>query len=255
MSGLSPEQLLKHMELPSQPGVFVLGGFEQRVTLYSQQVRALNLVHALLTTERSRRGQRVAVLGGGAAGLTAAAGAALRGCSVTLLEPMHTLLPIFQRSRKRLLHPHLYDWPEKGWDDERARLPVLDWKAGVASDVASQLLRGWNEVCRNHSIELHQGARDIEPLSSSGSSHHLSWYTQQLHDGTFDAVILAVGFGIERTLPGVPPLSYWDDDSLDQPQARPGAFPAACPGLGYGRRWGWWICSEPAWKDSSTSPW
>ena len=218
---LAPRQLLQHMEVPSRPGVFILGSLERRVTLYSQQVRALNLIHALFTTERLKEGQRVAVLGGGAAGLTASAGAALRGCSVTLLEQMHTLLPIFQRSRKRLLHPHLYDWPEEGWANEHAGLPVLDWSADVASEVASQLLRGWEEIRRSHSIDLHLDAKDIEVRSSTDSSHSLAWYTQQLHDDRFDVVILAVGFGLERSTQGVPSLSYWDDDNLDQPQRDP----------------------------------
>jgi tetratricopeptide (TPR) repeat protein len=221
MGNLSPQQVLQHMEVPSQPGIFILGSLERRVTLYSQQVRALNLIHALLTTERLKKGQHVAVLGGGAAGLTAAAGAALHGCSVTVLERMHTLLPIFRNSQKRLLHPHLYDWPEEGWENEHAGLPVLDWSAGVASTVASQILRGWEEICQRHEVELHLDAKDIEVLSSTSSSHPLSWYTKQPHDRKFDVVILAVGFGIERTPQGVPHTSYWDDDPLNQSQRDP----------------------------------
>ena len=35
--------VLPHMRVPGEPAVYVLGSFERRVTLYSQQVRALNL--------------------------------------------------------------------------------------------------------------------------------------------------------------------------------------------------------------------
>lgn len=39
--------VLQHMRVPGERAVYVLGSFERRITLYSQQVRALNLVYAL----------------------------------------------------------------------------------------------------------------------------------------------------------------------------------------------------------------
>jgi hypothetical protein len=53
--------------------VFFLGCFENRVTLYSQQVRALNLVDAILDQQLVREHGKVAIVGGRAAGITAAA--------------------------------------------------------------------------------------------------------------------------------------------------------------------------------------
>src|SRR4051812_22985271 len=40
-------ELLNFLEVPGSPGLFVHGCFARRVTVYSQQVRALNLVDAL----------------------------------------------------------------------------------------------------------------------------------------------------------------------------------------------------------------
>jgi hypothetical protein len=37
------------------------------------------------------------------------------------------------------------------------------------------------------------------------------------HVETFDLVIMAVGFGLERTLPGLPLLSYWENDNYGRP--------------------------------------
>src|SRR4051812_26485780 len=89
------------LQVPSMPGVFVLGSFEQRVTLYSQQVRALNLVDALVSIEKLGHGQNVAVVGGGVAGLTFAVGAARRGVNVTVFEKQERLLPLLQYSPNR----------------------------------------------------------------------------------------------------------------------------------------------------------
>ena len=86
--------VLAHMRVPGEPAVYVLGSFERRVTLYSQQVRALNLVHALTNGGHLTPGQHVAVIGGGVAGLTAAAALLHLGLNVTLLEKQADLLPL-----------------------------------------------------------------------------------------------------------------------------------------------------------------
>src|SRR5262245_20301024 len=95
--------------------LFVLGCFERRVTLYSQQGRALKLVEALGRMKELGAGTPVAVVGGGVAGLTFAAGAARRGAQVTVLEKEERLLPLLKRDPNRWLHPRVYDWPLEGW--------------------------------------------------------------------------------------------------------------------------------------------
>jgi hypothetical protein len=89
----------------------VLGCFEQRVTLYSQQVRALNLIYALLEERVVPPEGCIAVIGAGAAGMTAAAAAAFKGCRVVLLEQQSDLLSLQSGNMTRWLHPHIYDWP------------------------------------------------------------------------------------------------------------------------------------------------
>jgi tetratricopeptide (TPR) repeat protein len=218
MSSPSPPQFLLHMELPSHRGVFILGCFEQRVTLYSQQVRALNLIHALFETGRLKQGSKVLVVGGGAAGLTAAAGAAQRGCAVTVLEKKHDVLTTFTGNTKRLLHPHLYDWPEDGWEEEQAGLPLLDWKADVAGNVAEQLRQGWEKVRQDYQVTLHCKVEKLQPSALEGPPYAFSWHARGRKTQKFDAIIVAVGFGVERGLPGIPSHSYWKEDDLDQPQ-------------------------------------
>jgi hypothetical protein len=49
---LSPNELLKHTQVPEFPCVHLLGELESRVTVYSQQIRALNLVYSLFDQGR-----------------------------------------------------------------------------------------------------------------------------------------------------------------------------------------------------------
>lgn len=218
---MSPEsQFLEHMKIPDVPGVFALGCFERRVTLYSQQVRALNLVHSLFQAGREREGKlragsKVLVIGGGAAGLTAAAGAAVRGCKVTLLEQMGVLLPMFRDNSTRWLHPHIYEWPRPGSEAPRANLPLLDWKADLARKVARQLLTQWEPLAERYSITTHRHVRDIRIREPDVNSQRLVTWNAPGHDeDRFDTIILAVGFGLERTPANAPVRSYWGTDSL-----------------------------------------
>src|SRR5947207_575369 len=102
---IAPRDLLLQMGSQSCPNVYLLGFFERRVTLLSQQVRALNLLYSLRTESLLSPSSSVAVVGGGASGLTVAAGAAALGCKVSLFERRDRLIPLFENS-DRPLHPH-----------------------------------------------------------------------------------------------------------------------------------------------------
>lgn len=221
MNPPTPEQLLQHMQVPEKRGVFVLGCFERRVTLYSQQVRALNLIHSLFELELLKEDASLLVIGGGGAGLTAAAGAAVRGCKVTLLEERQELLPLFSGNQTRWLHPHIYEWPAPGSTREHAALPVLDWHAGMAGDVAEQLLQAWESLKGSHEHRVHRGVGHIQLQLKPRPPHRVSWNASSHHTGSFDVVILAVGFGLERQHAEQGFRSYWETDSLHQPVGLP----------------------------------
>ncbi|HEX8434030.1 FAD-dependent oxidoreductase, partial [Archangium sp.] len=190
---LTERDILRQMAVRDEAGVYVLGCFERRITLYTQQVRALNLVHSLFTEERLKPGSKLAVIGGGAAGLTAAAGAATRGARVTVFEQASDLLPMFRNNRQRWLHPHLYDWPEEGSEEEQANLPVLDWQADLAGNVAERILTQWQPLAQQYGIEVHTRVQRLQLVPGSDAPRRITWNTASFDEGEFEVVILAVG--------------------------------------------------------------
>lgn len=210
------EKILDLMSVPGYPGLYVLGSFAKRVTLYSQQVRALNLVEALCKTQRLAPGAAVAVIGGGASGMTAAAAAAVRGLGVHLMEQFSLLLRLQRNSHQRYLHPHIYDWPDEDSLSVDAGLPLLNWQAGFAHAVAAQIESQWAEIKSREGVKIqeHWKATDFRISPASGGRINLNWNDKVgPHNLTFAAVVIAVGFGLEADADWQ--RSYWEDDGLD----------------------------------------
>ena len=232
--------------LPSAP-LYHLGSFEQGITIYTQQVRALNLAWAVIRTNKLPNGpravarQRIAVVGGGFAGLTFAAALLNKevAAKVTLLEKRDTILPLQHGCDTRWVHPHIYDWPRPGSGTPNADLPVLAWSAGRASDVVADVADSWSSIVTSaHHVDqrlrvfcniqhLLITPKDEETLS-------LDWTGQLRRPSNpslpptgptglpgatglsedFDHVVLAVGFGVEKKNG----ISYWRNENLAQPQ-------------------------------------
>jgi FAD dependent oxidoreductase len=154
-SAPSPGTILSTYRLPDHP-LYLVGIFARGVTVYSQQIRAFNLIWALveqgiLTCELKEDGTdpgkraSIAIIGGGFAGLTAAAALLKKGvhADITIFEQRDTLLPLQHGSDTRWLHPRIYNWPADDSESAVADLPLLNWTAARASDVAAQILLEW----------------------------------------------------------------------------------------------------------------
>ncbi len=211
---LPPQELLSYFAVGAPyPNVYVLGSFARYVTLYSQQVRALNLVEALLEANVLRSGSKLTIVGAGAAGLTASAAAALAGVDVMVLEELEGPLELQMNNRQRWIHPRIYDWPKSKFEDDRARLPVLDWQAGYAEAVADQIWDDWNRI-KEHTTRI-QFRPQVSDLYVSPKGGEVIW-NEPGHPEQFNrdsTVILATGFGLD--LDDVGRGSYWADDDLD----------------------------------------
>jgi hypothetical protein len=199
-------------------GLYVLGCFDRRVTVLTQQARALNLVRALEEDGELAACTTVAVIGGGAAGLMAAAAAARRGRQVTVFEEADEVLH-FQASSDRPLLPYIYRWPAPGSLEPRTDLPFFNWTAGPASDVARALIRElkgyeesrWLDVQRRTRIET------AERLNGKlGSPRIRLHWSNGKRTRDFHLVILAIGFGREARMTGPAPNtpSYWAGDDI-----------------------------------------
>lgn len=218
---LTPADIIAGARIPAYPGAYVLGIGDTRITFYSQQVRALELAHALQHQHLLQANARVAVIGGGAAGITLAAALALQGgTSVHLFEKAHRLLPLQGDTQRRRLDPHIYDWPDLDADHELAQLPILDWRSGSAIEVRDAVLREFGEVRSATEGRLTVNERHDVTAIVPNAGRFIATFEREAPGGVrepasheFDIVVLAIGFGIEPrfAIPQTETASYWRD--------------------------------------------
>ena len=218
------DALVERMKVKNRDDLFVIGAGERRITLYSQQVRALNLVYWLWRRNPENFSKKhIMVVGGGAAGLSIAAAAAHLGSRVTILEGNERTMAFQLGCRTRLFHPHVYEWPERFCWKMSAGLPILDWDEGSAGEVAGTIRRQF-EVIRQATtprITLIDSVSSIsiELPAETQDKPVIRWKEPRISkqpDPDITELVLAVGFGVEKTVPGLPLLSYWRDDPLEQ---------------------------------------
>jgi hypothetical protein len=196
------------------PHVHLLGSFNRHITVHSQQVRAINLVRALMREPGGLDGKRVAIVGAGFAGLTAAAYALDQTTAlISLFEAAPRPLWLQDGCVNRWLHPGIYDWPLAGALDPHTALPVLNWRAGSAASVAAQVRSAWERIAAaNDRLTVTYGSRVSAYTQEAGDRVRLRFDGGD--DWAGDCVILAIGFGLERG--GIGRVGYWNDaDGLD----------------------------------------
>jgi hypothetical protein len=213
--------------------VFVLGSLcdrNEQIAVSRQQVRALNLIHALMdlprrrdTTPRLQPGSKLCVVGAGAAGLTAAALAHAHGVDVTVLESREPLWNL-RGCRTRWLHPNLFArWPHDGWDVTATNFPVMNWYADYADRVGELLwakYKSYVPAGRAPCRRIHGASLGI----TSNGTPRATW-RERNEDAVdeardFDVVILAVGFGSEARMRDAASSEYWVDDALERANPR-----------------------------------
>lgn len=203
------DEVLPYSLVPGHPGVFVCGCFERWVSIQLQATRGHNLAWALVETQRLRPGQRAAVIGGGFAGLAAAASLGRKGIQVTLFERAPCLLATQRDNRTRWIHPHLHEWPRPGSRNSRAGLPLLDWHAGLAADMAAEVLSAFEVEVKRSGIVVELSST----VALSGEEERVRVRRAQ-SDEAFDAAVLALGVGVEKSFGALPLASYWSDADI-----------------------------------------
>jgi hypothetical protein len=239
---MTPSQIFRSCKIGHRP-LYSIGTFSSGVTVLSQQIRALNLAWAfvearlidcVIPNRRASKPQRIAVVGGGFAGLTFAAGllAKQANAEITIFEERDTLLPLQHGSDSRWLHPQIYNWPGQRSEMNVAMLPVLNWSAARASDVVVQIMTEWKASINRapSQVRLYCNARHLQVREISGNKLVVEWVGErrdprdatmaedaQIHavgaSESFDHVVLAIGFGLEQD----DAVSYWRNEQLGQP--------------------------------------
>jgi hypothetical protein len=221
------EGLVEPLNSPLSWAKFV-GCFATRVTLYSQQVRALNLINQLAEGGELpvRKEDTVGIVGAGVAGITAATALALvcPELSIDILEKRGSILKLQRESSSRFLRPRIYDWPASNASTDDAGLPILNWKAKFANEVAADIatdfdtLAGWDKervkVLKGHEVT------DVKP----GEGFYeltVECATGRLPPKSYKWVIICIGFGIEKKIEAINP-GYWEPRTsmleLDEPR-------------------------------------
>lgn len=215
---MTPDEIIAEAIIPGTHSAFVLGSFEQRVTVYAQQVRALNLVDAILSRGLVQETGKVAIVGGGAAGITAAVALARAAPALKTLDLYESRSDVLelQHNSSRYLHPHFYDWPSAGSDNPDAGLPLMNWTAGPAGDVAATLRRQFDDACRTSILSFHPDSRVTGLSPSTTSTVRVLVPGASALGKIYDIVILAIGFGLEAFLEGDTP-SYWLPSQMSGP--------------------------------------
>jgi hypothetical protein len=195
------------------------------LSLRHQQTRAMSLARALADDGRGPR--TLAVIGAGLAGLTFAA------CYWHYRRKADTKVTVFERNpwtlwnlrgcRTRWVHPHFFSWPHLGWHVRHTLLPYLNWEAGSAHEVAKQLDAEWRRAetasKSGLTVKVDVQVTSCRPLEGQKLG---VWYRSHgaprnaRNRVTVDALVLAMGPGLENRLNGALNHSYWHDDCVDR---------------------------------------
>ena len=213
------DEVLTSMSAGVQAPIYVLGSFDQRITIYNEQVRALRLSRALIEESVATQGRDICVIGGGVAGITTAIALATKGCNVTLFEKHTEVLAVQENSFHRFVHPHAFSWPITGSVRQDAGLPILDWSADSADKVIVEMRRGvkFNEEKMNNlAIKRNAEVKQINDSDGTVSVKFELKNTNKIRQLNFDAAIVAIGFGDDSFSTGsFATESYWTPDNLE----------------------------------------
>jgi hypothetical protein len=196
--------------------VYWIGRKASRLTFLSQQQRALNLVWALQSTGKLSSASSVAIVGPGLAGITAASAVHRLKAEVVLFESKTVPLHLQRGAGQRFIHPYIFDWPAESSNVLLTDMPCMNWGAAMASHVSNTVLEEWRPI--EQRLEPYYGweVRSVQH-GDEGRPLLLAEGRGRNIVRAFDLVLLAVGFGLERPLPNLPLLSYWENDNYGRP--------------------------------------
>jgi hypothetical protein len=192
--------------------VFCLGPFPKRVSFTAQQNRALNLVWALRKLRRFNRGERIAIVGAGVAGVTAAAGFAAHGCIVEVFESEGVAMSRQKQTNHRMAHPTINRWPMAPLESTTC-LPFMEWYADSCSEIIKTLTEQFDTFAEQATLRERHTVLDVTEVATN--LVRLTTMPAQKEPTTYSLVVIAIGFGEEKDAEGFKPVDYWKPDGLE----------------------------------------
>jgi hypothetical protein len=214
-----------------------IGGPIAPVSIRDQMIRGEKLAEAAAELGVIGRNRPLLVIGGGAAGVTAALAAHQRGVPTLLVESQAALFSRQSQCTTRWIDPAQYDWPH-GWHKTGSYpvgppptfthpspaaippKPPLPWTANFAKQVATS----WSQMVSGPTIACGWTLGKAHPLLVGPLARPL--LQVELQNGaaiarvTVGFVVACVGFGSERTRPRsgqVRGPAFWGNDNLQDP--------------------------------------
>jgi hypothetical protein len=203
-----------------RPNVYVIGNYAGRINFYAQQSRALNLVWALIHKGEIGEGDRIGVVGGGLAGVTAAIALLQKGAEPELFEQYRLLFRYQRNTVTRHVHPTVNYWPNIPIAPS-TDFPFLNWHEDNPSEIIASIEA---EISKNFGDFAPQTSCQVIDLKSEAGGvlltvkHSPTDPGEQI--GPYKVVIIACGFGVENRpadLPTGVPYSYWHNDDVLPP--------------------------------------
>ena len=181
---------------PGMDRIFMPGAHEAHISIYGQQVRALNLVAALADAKRLDPDDTIAIVGAGISGLTAALAARRLGFRVRLGDRTGEPFGVLKEVEGRWVHPRLFDFPSRNWSEVNAGLPVLNWEGGYIDGIRER----WSEEVDAAALEIETIDPDHLSLTCEEGGVGVEFAAGERFPAA--AVILATGYGPERKIKG-----------------------------------------------------
>jgi hypothetical protein len=232
---MSKDAFLSAHRLSPGRRIYNISSSIRPVSVRDQMVRAQLLVRHLCLAGELGENDRLLVIGGGVAGVTAALCAQREARHATLIEEKDSLFSTFEDCTTRQIDPYLYEWPSPCWTCEgySGDVPLL-WTAGEPAAIVEDLRRQTAHLHNPAQLTIVYGARRypdgnlIEGPHDNPTAYNLRITgVQKEADGTlravdqtkrFSAIIVAQGQGAENTEAGeFTGLSFWANDTYQEP--------------------------------------
>lgn len=197
---------------------YLVGVFQEGVTVYKQQVRSLNILYALIESNKLKKGDTIGIIGGGVAGLTIASAALRSGLKVKIMEQKQIYLHVQYGCETRKIHPNIYEWPSKESLFTYADIPVLSWKYDTAANVSKQLFSGFSKIAQEFKDNIKEiKSCTIKNIVETADHVEVDWENDENDTSYFDILIYATGYGIEEGVDSDKHMiSYWRNDDFSQ---------------------------------------